>query len=147
MSWNLFEVPDSVRDRLARLKTKSDWYVELGKLHVGQTGRLVCDLQETWPLWVEATEHAPSPLRFLFIGEMSVRGGPDPDVGFLGASLVRAISKALRQPESNFLDLFSKTEFAKLSDDYRNEIALLPLLRDCYDQVACHNNAIIFVFA
>lgn len=35
----------------------------------------------------------------------------------------------------------------RLSDGYRNEIALLPVLRDFYDQVACINSAIIFILA
>lgn len=145
MSWNLYEVSDEVRIQLADLSSKSEWYDALGKLEIGQTGGLVCDLLEAWPLWIEATEHAPVPLRLLFIGELSARGGADPDVGFLGASSVQGISEALSQPESYFLDLLSKTAFAQRSETYRNQIALLPLLRDYYSQVAGRDNATVFL--
>jgi hypothetical protein len=139
MSWNYWAIDDAARDALAGLTRKSDWYKALGTLKCGETGEPHCSLLGYQPsrLWIEATRDLPAPIRFLFTGEFGAHGGPDPDVGFIGAASVTSLCEALQQDDAYFLGLIRATEDArKYQLDLSGEMLIFPLLRTFFAQAA-----------
>jgi hypothetical protein len=148
MSWNYWAIDDAARDTLAGLTRKSDWYSALGTLKVGQTGEPQCSLlgYQPSPLWIEATRDQPAPICFLFRGEVRAEGGPDPDVGFIGAASVTALRETLQQDDSYFLELIRATEDArKYQWDLRGQMLIFPLLRAFFAEAAKRGKAAIVV--
>jgi hypothetical protein len=148
MSWHFWAIDDSARDALAGLTRKLEWYNALGALKLGQTGEPECSLLEYQPspLWIEATRDQPAPLCFLFRGELRAEGGPDPDVGFIGAVSVNALSESLRQDDSYFLGLIRATEAARKHQwDLSEEMLMFPMIRAFFERAAKRGKAAIVI--
>lgn len=146
MSWHFWEIENNARAVLLGLTRKIDWYNALGTLKLGKTSDKECSLlkEDPSPLWIEATRNQPAPLCYLFRGELRAEGGPDPDVGFIGAPTVKALSEVLRQSDAFFLNLIQMTESAQVHNWVcKDELLLFPPLRAFFEHAADSGKAAI----
>lgn len=143
MSYYLYQVDDACRTTFEACASLDDWLDAIQDLHDQCEMEQVSDLmQEVWPLWVTATEKLALPLSYLFKGELYKQYEPGcPDVGFIGAPLVKEIAVHLRQPDSWFDELLTK----EWGSPAPGEMLLLPILREFYTEAASSGKAVVLL--
>ena len=136
----IYQVDDENRNELENLDDLSDWYNYMGAIGLEDT--IQCDLEDSWPLWREATQKLDSPLSLLFVGELRPNEyeGGDPSVGFIGASAVRDIHNIFQnQGKAYFSSLIKACGFSSDPD-----IWLYEELRDFFENCSKKDKAVLF---
>ncbi|MEN9424469.1 MAG: hypothetical protein RL122_1852 [Pseudomonadota bacterium] len=137
-SGSLYRIKDIDSSKFERLESGDDWYDLINDCGVGTAPKL--NLEQCWPIWIEALKSEDKPLNKLLFGDLYFEAeGDAPSIGVSCHQTVLTISSILNEKNENyFLEKLNKTGF-----DGSHAIFIFQGMRKFYNLAAQEGNAII----